>query len=102
MFFYPLFLTLILVADIIVLVLQCRGNRSPLRKYITKGKEYQEKLSGNGSLPPSWNTTILPRIILDYYEKVGSIFDFTDDDFDAARENGFTTEAIIELIDKHF
>lgn len=44
-----------------------------------------------------WTDEGLPYAIMDYHSCVGSILDFTDDDWQAAEENGFSREEVITL-----
>ena len=44
-----------------------------------------------------WTDEGLPYAIMDYHSCVGSVLDFTDDDWQVAEENGFSRDEVITL-----
>lgn len=50
-----------------------------------------------GKLDWQWTDEGLSYAIMDYHSCVGSVLDFTDDDWQAAEENGFSREEVIAL-----
>ena len=44
-----------------------------------------------------WKDEGLPYAIMDYHSCVGSVLDFTDDDWQVAEENGFSRDEVITL-----
>lgn len=66
-----------------------------LRNKIEESRRwYMEKYKRLGW---QWTDEGLPYAIMDYHSCVGSILDFTDDDWQAAEENGFSREEVITL-----
>jgi hypothetical protein len=54
-------------------------------------------LERRGKLDWQWTDEGLPYAIMDYHSCVGSVLDFTDDDWQVAEENGFSREEVITL-----
>lgn len=66
-----------------------------LRNKIEESRRwYMEKYKRLGW---QWTDEGLPYAIMDYHSCVGSILDFTDDDWQVAEENGFSREEVITL-----
>ncbi len=66
-----------------------------LRSKIEEAKaEYQERY---GKLSWQWEDEGLPYTIHDYHSGVGSVMDFTEDDWRACKENGWTLDDVCIL-----
>ena len=66
-----------------------------LRNKIEESRRwYMEKYKRLGW---QWTDEGLPYAIMDYHSCVGSVLDFTDDDWQVAEENGFSREEVITL-----
>ena len=44
-----------------------------------------------------WTDEGLPYAIMDYHSCIGSVLDFTEDDWQTAEENGFSRDEVIAL-----
>jgi len=66
-----------------------------LRSKIEESRRwYMEKYKRLGW---QWTDEGLPYAIMDYHSCVGSVLDFTDDDWQVAEENGFSRDEVITL-----
>lgn len=66
-----------------------------LRNIINQNRQwYSQHYNG---LNWQWYDEGIPYAILDYYGSVGSLLDFTEDDWAACRENGWSFGEIAEL-----
>lgn len=66
-----------------------------LRNKIEESRRwYMEKYKRLGW---QWTDEGLPHAIMDYHSCVGSVLDFTDDDWQVAEENGFSRDEVITL-----
>lgn len=66
-----------------------------LRNKIEESRRwYMEKYKRLGW---QWTDEGLPYAIMDYHSCVGSVLDFTDDDWQVAEENGFSRDEVITL-----
>lgn len=64
-----------------------------LRSKIEESRRwYMEKYKRLGW---QWTDEGLPYAIMDYHSCVGSVLDFTDDDWQVAEENGFSRDEVI-------
>ena len=54
-------------------------------------------LERRGKLDWQWTDEGLPYAITDYHSCAGSVLDFTEDDWQAAEENGFSRSDVIAL-----
>lgn len=66
-----------------------------LRNKIEESRRwYMEKYKRLGW---QWTDEGLPYAIMNYHSCVGSVLDFTDDDWQVAEENGFSRDEVITL-----
>lgn len=71
-----------------------------LRDKIAETKaEYQRRY---GKLDWKFTDEGLPWAIQDYHGSVGSVLDFTEDDWLACRDNGLTLSEVLELCDEQY
>lgn len=66
-----------------------------LRNELAKSQQWHRE--HYGVLGWQWTDEGIPYAILDYHSGVGSTFDFTDDDWAAAEECGWSREEVEEL-----
>ena len=70
-------------------------NNFTLRKKIEEEKAWC--LQHFGKLDWRWTDEALPWTIMEYHGGIGSTADFTEDDWQAAEENGFSRAEVIDL-----
>ena len=75
-------------------------NEVTLRNKIESAKA--EYLQRYGKLDWKWTDEGLPWTIQDYHGSVGSVMDFTEDDWLACRDNGLTLSEVLELCDEQY
>ena len=69
-----------------------------LRKKIEENKAWY--IEHFGELNWQWVDEGLPNTIMDYHGSVGSVLDFTEDDWMACKENDWTLDEVLELCDE--
>lgn len=69
-----------------------------LREKIEESKAWY--LQRYGVLDWQWEDEGLPYAIMDYHSSVGSTLDFSEDDWKACEENGWSRDEILILCDE--
>ena len=77
-------------------------------KHVSKEITLREKIEENkawymehyGELNWQWVDEGLPNAIMDYHSSVGSVLDFTEDDWRVCKENSWTLAEVLELCDE--
>jgi hypothetical protein len=77
-------------------------------KYVSKEITLRAKVEENkaqyleryGELNWQWVDEGLPNTIMDYHGSIGSVLDFTEDDWRACKENGWTLDEVLTLCDE--
>lgn len=73
-------------------------NEFTLRNKVENAKA--EYLQQYGKLDWQWTDEGLPWTIQDYHGSVGSVMDFTEDDWLACKENGWALDEVCKLCDE--
>ena len=71
-----------------------------LRKKIEESKAWY--LQRYGVLDWQWEDEGLPYAIMDYHSSVGSTLDFSEDDWKACEENGWSKYEVLILCDEKY
>lgn len=73
-------------------------NQNTLREKIEENKAWH--MEHYGELNWHWVDEGLPNTIMDYHGSVGSVLDFTEDDWCACKENGLSLSEVLALCDE--
>lgn len=81
----------------------CGNKRSTLKKTTLRERIEKNKawhIKHYGGLNWNWEDEGLPNAISDYHSGVGSVLNFTEDDWRACMENGYSLDEVCDLCDE--